>query len=256
MDPRIGRRRAAVTRAQGRRRLHVVVVGVVVVALAVAALIVLHTSLFSARHVRVVGAQHTGRSRVLRVAGLVGGPPLIDVSSGADVARLEALPWVAHASVARHWPDSVVVRVVERVPVAAVAAGDRTGETVLVDATGRVLARVTAAPAGLPVLSSPARPGRPGTTLGPAARPGLLVADDARRILPGRVRGVAVDAGGAVVLDLGSGVRATLGPASAAGSKLAALASVLAGAPPTGPELIDVSVPGEPTVAPGASAPA
>lgn len=250
MDPRIGRRRAQVTRARGRRRLRVVLAAVGLVVVGVGALVVLHSSLFSARHVTVVGAGQTGRGAVLRAAGLRGTPPLIDVDSGAAAARVEALPWVGVATVERHWPDSVVVRVTERVPVAVVSAEHA---FFLVDVTGRVLERTALAPPGVPLLSSPAHAGAPGTTLGPAARPGLVVAAAAARALPGRVAGVTVGARGTVTLDLGKGLRAVLGPASDVGSKLAALASVLAGTAPNCPELIDVSVPGEPTVTPGGS---
>lgn len=255
MDPRIGRRRAEVTRARGRRRLRLVLAVGGLLAVGVGALVVLHSSLFSARHVTVVGAAHTGPTAVLQAAGLRGSPPLIDVNGGAAAGRVEALPWVGRATVARRWPDSVVVRVTERVPVAVVPAR---GAFFLVDASGRVLERVPMAPAGVPFLTSPAPPGGPGTTLGRAAQPGLEVVAAAEHVLPDRVAGVTVGPRGSVILDLGKGVRATLGatvgPPSAVGSKLAALASVLAGTAPTGPELIDVSVPGEPTVSPGASA--
>lgn len=250
MHPRIGRRRAEVTRARGRRRLRAVVVATVVVGLAVGVLVVLHSPLFSARHVTVVGATHTGRAAVVRAAGLRGEPPLVDVAPPAAAARVEALPWVDTARVSRLWPDRVVVVVTERVPLVTVSAH---GASFLVDASGRVLARASG-PSALPVLASPSRTGRPGSFLAASARPGLLVAEASRRLLAGRVQGVRVAANGDVTLDLGKGVGATLGGAGSVDAKLAALASVLAAAPPTGPETIDVSVPGEPTVAPGASA--
>jgi hypothetical protein len=113
-----------------------------------------------------------------------------------------------------------------------------------------VLAWAGAVPNRLPVLYAPVSPRRPGTVLGAAARPGLVVADAMRRGLPGQVRAVRVDSGGAVRLDLDNGVQVLVGRAISLGPKLAALRSVLVGAPPQGPELIDVTVPGEPTVGP------
>jgi cell division protein FtsQ len=223
-----------------------VVAGVVLVA--AGSLVVLHSPVFSARHVAVIGVRHTSRAAVLRAAGLVGAPPLADVDTGVAAGRVEALPWVATATVARHWPDGVVVRVTERTAVAVVAGG---GEIFLVDAAGRLLQRIWTEPTGLPLLVSAAGPGRPGSVLGPAAGPGLTLAAALLRLLPGRVRAVSVGAGGAVVLDLGGAVRAVMGSAHSVDAKLAALASVLAGAPPSSPETIDVSVPGEPTVAQG-----
>jgi len=249
MDPRIGRRRAAVTRARGRKRLRLVVTGVVVVALGVAALVVLHSSLLSARHVQVQGTDHTTTAAVLRAAGLDGAPPLVDVDSTAAAARIARLPWVASATVTRHWPDTVVVQVRERTAVAVVARG-ASGGFALVDGTGRVLEWVASAPAGVVTVVTTGHAGAPGSTLDGRAAGGLAVAAACEEALPGRVHQVTVAGDGSVTIDLGGGVSAELGPATDVGAKLAALASVLSAAAPTGPSVIDVRVPAEPTVAP------
>ncbi len=252
VHPRIGHRRVAVTRARGRRRLKGVAVLGGVVVVAVAALSVLHSPLFSARHVTVRGAHHVSVQQVLGTARLAGAPPLLDVNAGADAARLESLPWVARASVVRRWPDSVVVTVHERVPVAVVAPSASGTGFALVDGGGHVIEWLPAAPTGLPVLDSPAVAGRPGTVLGSSAAPGLAVASAVLASLPGRVQTVTVS-GGTVRLELGGGVEVVVGRAVSLGSKMAALRSVLSGAPPKGPETIDVTVPGEPTVGPASS---
>ncbi|HXX91965.1 MAG TPA: FtsQ-type POTRA domain-containing protein [Acidimicrobiales bacterium] len=245
----------AVTRARGRRRLRVAIAVATTVALAAGTVALLFSGLFSARHVTVRGSLHTPAPVVLATAGLDASPPLVEVDPGAAAARLERLPWVARATVVRRWPDSVTVTVVERVPVAAV---DRRGGVALVDASGRVLAWPAAAPAGLPLLAAPVGVGRPGSTLGAGARPGLTVAAALPPALARRVQGVDVGRDGTVTLDLGSGLRAELGAPSTLGAKLEALASVLAGAQPHGPALIDVTVPDEPLVgaAPGPAPPA
>jgi cell division protein FtsQ len=250
MDPRIGARRTAVTRERGRRRLRLVLGAVVAGALVVGGVAVLHSPVFAARHVTVRGAHHVPARLIVRTAGLSGSPPLVDVDSATEARRLESIPWVARAVVARRWPDSVVVTVVERVPVAAMARAAPASGYALVDASGRVHEWTGAVPGGMPVLLAPLSPRRPGTVLGVAARPALVVADAARRSLPGYVRAVSVDRFGAVRLDLGDGVQVLVGRDISLGPKLAALRSVLAGAPPQGPELIDVTVPGEPTVGP------
>ncbi len=251
VDPRIDQRRAEVARARGRRRLRLLVVLGTVVGVAVTAVsVAYYTPLFAARHVRVVGTVHTPASQVVRVAGLSGHPPLMAVNGGADAARLEALPWIASATVQRRWPDSVVVRVVERVPVAVMArpAGSQ-GAWALVDGTGRVLAWTQTAPPGFLQLRSSVSAGRPGSTLAASARPGLAVAS-ALGALRGSVHEVRVSSDGEVTLVLSGGVVVVLGTDDELGPKLAALRSVLAGAPPTGPETIDVTVPGEASVGP------
>jgi hypothetical protein len=68
--------------------------------------------------------------------------------------------------------------------------------------------------------------------------------------LAGRVLHVTTDAQGMVTLDLGRGLRAVLGSTDGTEAKLTALASVLAGAPVSGPAVIDVTVPDEPTIGP------
>ena len=249
MDPRIRGRRVAVTRAQGRRRLRLLLSVAGVVALGTGALAMLHSPLLSARHVSVVGSHHTSRAAVLRQAGLAGHPPLVDVDGASAARRLEALPWVARASVVRHWPDTVVVDVVERVPVAVVATGN--GGGALVDASGQVLGRAGSSTA-LPTLTGVGRAGAPGTTLARRARAGLVVAAAVASTAGLEIRGIGVS-GGDVTLELAGGVRVVLGSPQQLDTKLASLRSVLAGAPPTGPETIDVTVPAEPTVGPASS---
>ncbi len=253
IDPRIRQRRVAVIRQTGRRRRRILMAVALTTAVAVAVLAIGHSRLVSARHVSVRGAVHTPAEQIVRVAGLAGGPPMLDVSSAAADARLRRLAWVATAVVTRHWPDSVRVVITERRPVAIVA---RTGGLALVDATGRVLSWHVSGMV-LPVLTSSATPGRPGTVLSASAGPGLAAARHVPPVLAGRIVAVHVGPGRTVTLDLGAGVVVVLGRAVDLTAKFEALASLLAGAPPAGPATIDVTVPSELTVGPPApSAPA
>jgi cell division protein FtsQ len=250
IDPRIRQRRVAVTRQQGRRRLRLLVAAVAVLLAGAVVLAVLHSPLLAARHISVTGDVQTPASQIIRVASLAGHPPLVDISPGGAEARLETLPWVDRAQVSVHWPDSVTVSVTERQPIAALA---RPTGVALIDATGRVLAWTAAPPPGLLVLTAPVTPGGPGTRLAAPAGPALEVASSLAPVLRGRVRQITVDGGGQLTLDLGGGLLAVLGPAADLPAKYEALASVLAGADPTGPAVIDVRVPAEPTVAPPAA---
>ena len=166
-------------RDQGRRRLRWVVGAVTVLVLVVVALLVLHTPLVAVRHTTVVGATHTGVEPVLAAAGLTANPPLIDVNPSAAAARVEALPWVAHAVVARHWPDAVTVTVTERVPLGTLARPG--GGVALVDRTGRVLAGsrtagadpvAARAPRSPRIGAAPRRPACAGGGGGPHRSPG------------------------------------------------------------------------------------
>jgi cell division protein FtsQ len=247
VHPRVWQRRVAVLREQGRRRLRWVVAGVAVLVVLCVVLLVLHTPLLALRNATVRGAQHTGTQAVLAEAGLLDDPPLIDVDPSTVAARVERLPWVAHAVVVRHWPDSVTITVTERVALGSIARPG--GGVAVVDASGRILAWQSAPPPGL-VLVAPVAPGHPGTVLAPAARPALQVAAALPASLAGRVRDVSANARGMVTLDLGGGVSASLGSTAELPAKLTAVASVLAGARVSSPSVIDVTVPDEPTVGP------
>jgi cell division protein FtsQ len=251
VHPRVWQRRMAVLREQGRRRLRWVVAGVAVLVALCIALLVLHTPLLALRSATVRGAQHTGTQAVLQAAGLLSNPPLIDVDPKTVAADVEKLPWVAHAAVVRHWPDRVTITVTERVPLGFFP---RRGGVAVVDHTGRVLAWQRGATTGL-VLVAPVTPGRPGTVLAGAARPVLRVASALPASLSARVLEVSADAHGTVRLNLGGGVSAVLGPATEVQAKLTALATVLSGAHVSGPAVIDVTYPDEPTVGPPPPAP-
>jgi len=80
------------------------------------------------------------------------GVPLIRLNPGEVEARLEELPGVKQATVARSWPTGLRVEVVPRMAAAVVADGP---EFVLFDAEGVQLERVDQAPDGLPQVVVP-----------------------------------------------------------------------------------------------------
>jgi cell division protein FtsQ len=203
----------------------------------------LHSRVFSARVIRVTGAVHTPASEIIAAAGLADHPPLIDVT-GAATARLERLPWVAHATVTREWPDGVRIQVVERSPVAAVSDGTA---WVLVARSGKVLARVAVPPATVVRVSSPSAPGPPGTTL-TSARPALKVAASLPTAFKTQVASVAAGPRGTVTLHLTSGLTVNLGSTAALTRKYEDVAAILAGAKLTVGEVIDVAAPAAPIV--------
>lgn len=71
------------------------------------------------------------------------------VDLGAVQAAVERLPWVAHAEVAKRWPDELIVKVVEHAPIARFVDGR------LVAADGSLFAVEGDLPEGLPLLDCP-----------------------------------------------------------------------------------------------------
>lgn len=245
MDPRIRQRRIAVRRGQGRRRLHLLVSGLGVVATGAALAAVLHSPLLAVRTVQVTGAAHVTRAQVLAAARLGPATPMIDVNAGAAQASLRRLPWVATASVSRHWPATIRVRLTERVPVAEGPADG--GGWAALDRSGRVLAVSASRWPGLVTLGGIRPLGRPGTAVA-ADRPALAVAAALSPAVRAEVSSVSLMAGGNVELALVPQGTVELGSTSQLPAKLASLSAVLAQVDLSNVAVIDVEVPQAPTL--------
>jgi cell division protein FtsQ len=146
-------RRRRVRRPVDPRRRLLTAAAAVLLVLGVLAWVVLGSPLLAVRTVQVDGEAGLTEAQVAEVAGISPGTPLVRVDTAAAAARVAALPQVASAEVARGWPNTVVVTVAERVPVAVVADG---GTRRLVDAGGVVFDTITGdPPAGVVPLDVP-----------------------------------------------------------------------------------------------------
>jgi len=142
VTPLRSRRRRSRRRVSTRRRL-LVVLAVGLLVAGVAAWVVLGSPLLAVRTVQVDGAVGLPEQEVVQTAGIAEGTPLVRVDTGAAAARVAALPQVASVEVTRGWPNTVVVTLAERVPVAVVTDG---GTRRLVDAKGVVFDTITGDP--------------------------------------------------------------------------------------------------------------
>jgi cell division protein FtsQ len=202
----------------------------------------LHSSLFSARAVTVVGATHETAAQIESAARLTSDPPLLDVNSGAMGQRIERLPWVRSALVSVHWPDGVRVVVTERVPHLVMSTAG--GQWAELDADGRVLADVAIRPPGLVEVTGPRAPGVPGTTLAAADQLGLRIAASLPLSFRAQVTEVKVESAGFVQLAMTTPILVDLGDASQLHAKYEDVSAALAGATLHVGDIIDVSVPG------------
>jgi cell division protein FtsQ len=125
------------------------------------------SSLLDVDHVQVVGGTTTGADAIKTAAGIRPGDQMVDLDLGAARARIEALPWVRSARLARAWPGTVRIVVAEREAVARIADG--TGQWWLADGTGRLLALVPTPPDGLVEVAGVVSGGQPGARLAPRA---------------------------------------------------------------------------------------
>jgi cell division protein FtsQ len=93
---------------------------------------------------------HVDDARLRELLALAPGTNILSVETTELAARIAAEPWVEHATVVRHLPDTLEVEVVEREPAALLLAG----RFYLVDRNGIPFKRVEARERGdLPILS-------------------------------------------------------------------------------------------------------
>jgi cell division protein FtsQ len=181
-----------------RRRRRIAAAAAAVAVVALAWWVLWASPLLAVRDVRVDGASTLTAEQVRTTAGVAEGTPLLRVDVEAAEGRVARLPQVASVQVARGWPGSVVVTVVERRPVAVV---EENGTRSLVDASGVLFDTVTGgAPDGVVPLDVP--------TPGPGD-PAMRTALDALLALPADLRAqvtaAAADTGEDVTLTLRDG---------------------------------------------------
>lgn len=118
IDPRLLERRKAVAEDHAARNIgrllrflaFIIIAGLVVWAV--------FSPWLSVSQVRTAGVVVSDANAVLAEHGVVAGTPLVMLRPGTVEEALIADPWVREARVHIDWPDEVIVRVVERAPVA------------------------------------------------------------------------------------------------------------------------------------------
>ena len=243
VDPRIRARRVAVVRAQGRRRLRVLVIAATAAGVVIGAWLLVTSPLLDVDRIAVRGAGGVPDEAIRSAAGIEAGDALLLLDLGAVERRVEQVPAVLEAHADRELPDRVRITVVEREPAAWGSRGD--GTVAILDRTGRVIADAAAdAPPALPEVQGLARlpaAGRTSTRGGDAT--GVL--DDLAPELRVRVAAVAAS-GGVVVLRLDDGVEVRLGPPRGIAGKARTALAVLTTLGDAPVAYVDVRVPSAP----------
>lgn len=88
--------------------------------------------------VLVVGRKNTKRDILLRALGTARGAPILAFDVNRAKQRVEALPWVRRASVERMLPDTILLTVEERRPL---ALWQNDGQFALIDYEGSIIQR-------------------------------------------------------------------------------------------------------------------
>ncbi len=153
IEPRLRQRRIGVRRAQSRRRLRWVFIGLGVAVVVVAVLAVLGSSLFAVEDVRVSGNVYTDPAALESVVDDLTGRPVLLVDTGEIETQIEAIPWVEAARVRTSFPNSATIEIRERSPLVAMLGAD--GLTRVLDRDGRVLGLIEGQPVALVWISGP-----------------------------------------------------------------------------------------------------
>jgi cell division protein FtsQ len=245
MDPRIRARRIAVRRAVGRRRLRWLLLAGIVVAIGALVAVVLASPLFSVRQVRVDGAAYTEAELLDEVVASLDGEPIMVVDLAAAEERLETSPWVRDARVTRRFPDTVVIEIAERTPLAFFQGEDQRFR--VIDDEGRVLAVLD----GQPIDYVPVAGAGPDVEAGASAGGTYRAAAQLVEALPDELRpqvaNLGVTEAGELTMTLVSGAEVRLGRPDDLQAKLVALVVVLRRQGAEELTVIDLSS-GEPTV--------
>jgi cell division protein FtsQ len=249
IDPRLRRRRIDVRRAEGRRRLRLLVVVMLVAGVGVGGWFATQSRLLDLDHVEIAGVGPAQAALIEAAMGLEYGIPLLDLDQSAIEAALTEIAWVESVTVARDWPGTINIGVVARQAVALMPRGD--GSHVLVDADGVAIAVTpgTTFPSAMPIVAV-----RPEGSLGDTqvhAAPALAVVALLPDDLAAWVEVIKIDEAGlrpSVVLVLVGNATADLGPAEDLDDKLDAVRAVLSGVELECLATIDARVPDHPTV--------
>jgi cell division septal protein FtsQ len=241
IEPRMRERRIAVKRAAGRKRLRWALVVIAVLAVIVAGLAVLGSSLFSIKTVDVEGAVYADPAAVGKVVDELRGQPVLRVDTDRAERELEAIPWVEAARVSVDFPNSASIQLRERIPVASYQGPD--GQFRVLDSKGRVLDVLGAQPVDYLLLVSA---DAPNLLAGQFSPQGYVAAASLARALTPEVRARAEAAtvsadGSDLRLQLQGDIEVRFGPARDLVTKLVRLQTKLADLDDGGVSYIDVS---------------
>lgn len=247
VDPRFRARRIAVRKEAGRKRLKRLLVLIVAAIVALAVVIVLKSPMLDVDEIVVDGTRRLEPTAIAEVAGIRSGEPVLLADLAAAEARIEALPWVAEATVTRELPDAIHVSVVERVATATLVAD---GGAVLVDGEGVVLDETRAAstavfPPYVAVLTAEAAP-EAGRAVSPELLAAVELAGRLRENPPSSVVAVALDP--APRLELVGGGRVEFGDLTQLDDKVEAFRTMWARVDRTCLDTIDLRVPSHPVL--------
>lgn len=222
------------TRRSRRRRIVLAVLAGVLVILTAAVLVGTYSPLLAVRRIEVLGANRVPTDAVITALSPQLGTPLPLLDFARVRASLAQFPLIQSYVTESRPPDTLVVRIIERRPIALVATSSGFD---LVDAAGVTVAASGSRPGGYPLITLPSAD-RSGTAFAAAAAVLQALPGD----LLGRVESISASTTDNVTLRLGSGQRVLWGSAAGSAKKAVNLGLLLQQQPNNATEY-DVSSP-------------
>ncbi|WP_308796489.1 FtsQ-type POTRA domain-containing protein [Agromyces silvae] len=222
-------------RSRRRRRAWLIGAGSVLL-VSVGLLAIAYSPVMALREVRIEGAARIPVAEIQAAFAEDLGTPLPLITSAEVQSALEAFPLIETYSTETLPPGTLVVRIVERVPVGVL---ETPAGLELVDAAGVVIERPAERPEGQPVISA-----------GPVTSEGFRAAAAVIRSLPADVRAQVVHASAETADDvrlvLAGDAAVVWGSAEESTLKATVLAQLMRSAPPGTVTTYDVSAPMSP----------
>lgn len=112
--------------------------------------ILLRSPVFEVREVTVTGNRYMPAEKIISVSGIVTGENIFKINLQQAAGRVEIIPMLKSVEMDRELPSRVVIRVVERSPLALLPAGEG---FIQVDADGVYLQKGSPSDRNLPVIT-------------------------------------------------------------------------------------------------------
>lgn len=219
--------------ASRKRRRWWIVAGSAVVGLALFVLVGVFTPVMSVRHIEISGTASVNPADLQQALTRLEGTPLALVDEGEVRAALEPFPLVQRYAIERIPPDTLLVRVEERVPVISV---EQDGAYLQYDAAGVLVGSSEAPVAGVPPAEGRAR-----NLSSEAFSASARVLRDMPAELRAQVTGVSASSGQDVLLVLDNGAEVMWGGPEDTARKAVVLTTMFASLADTPVSYLDVS---------------
>lgn len=231
----------------GKQKLNLAESIFFILVIPLAAFVLLVSPLFAVREIRVEGNQELTPEKVIAQSGITAGANIFKVNLRRAAAQIQMLPVVKEAEVRRDFPGRIVIKVIERKPVALLPVKDG---FIAVDGEGVYLRKARVGEKGLPVVTGIT------AAVPPAGQPiqdqNLAVVLGVIQNLPAELvdnlSEAGLDKNGRVTLYTLQGIQCYLGYPENVSKKGALLVQVLKELQGKQIAYIDLSLPGSPVV--------